>query len=79
MHLCNNKLCCNPYHLHNGTQAENLAHAGACRKMSRTASRHGLTDRQMLYVRESSKSCRALARELGIGCHKTISRIRNTT
>lgn len=79
MHLCNNPLCCNPDHLYQGTQSENLQHAGSYGKMTREVGANSklcLSDEVIHDIMTSRLSDRALARKYDIGCHKTISRIR---
>lgn len=77
MHLCNNPACCNPQHLYAGTQAENMQHkslAGRA-KGSPVNSKARLTEDQLLFIKTSNKSLRALGREFGVD-HKTVARIK---
>lgn len=63
MHLCNNKLCCNPHHLHAATQKENMQH----RYIGK------LTDEQRQEIKTSKLSARALGAKFGVA-HATILR-----
>lgn len=78
MHTCDNPSCVNPSHLKLGTQAENIAD-----KLSKgrqpTGDKHcntTISDQDVIYIRQSTKSGRALALELGV-TPSAISNIRN--
>lgn len=79
MHLCSNKLCCNPEHLQQSTQSNNLYHAAAHGKMTRHTGVNA--DKRFddaiiqAIVVSTAISCREWARRLGCE-HHIISRIR---
>ena len=64
LHLCNNKGCCNPNHLHQDTHTENC-------KGSRK-----LTEKEVLYIRRSTYSSRKLGAKFGVS-YKTILKVKN--
>lgn len=77
MHLCNTKICCNPHHLHSGSQSENLQHAGSLGHMTRavgTNSRLALDPLQIKRLSREGYSNRGIAALLGCE-HHTIGRI----
>lgn len=66
-HKCDNRLCCNPSHLEEGTQADNM------RDMARSGTRKGeksphaiLTEEMAKFIKASSRSARSIALEMGI-------------
>ena len=79
LHLCDNPICCNPVHLYQGTQADNLAAAGRKGHMTRAVGANAilkLPPEAIQDIQTSFLSNRALARKYGIGCHKTITQIK---
>lgn len=70
-HSCDTPACCNPSHLVVGAHADNLA--DMARKFR---SRTKLTREQVLDIRASTDSTRALARRYGLKSHKTIYNIK---
>lgn len=77
MHLCNSTNCCNPYHLHLGTQAENMQHkalAGRA-KGPRVNAKVQLSSEQLFVIQHSKHSLRELGRMFSVD-HKTIARIK---
>jgi hypothetical protein len=77
LHRCNNKKCCNPCHLLQGTHGQNLAQAGAEGKMTRhlgANSKLNFTQEQLLHILTASCSARELARLYNVD-HKTIRSI----
>jgi hypothetical protein len=78
--VCDNPPCCNPAHLFVGTRADNTSDMvrkgrnyvarGECSGAAK------LTQSQVLAIRQSSESQRALGRRYGVD-HSTISRIRS--
>lgn len=79
-HTCDNPPCCNPAHLIEGTQAQNLADMVA-RGRSRTGERHHaarLTADQVAAIRADPRPSRALAEEYGVG-DRQIRKIRQGT
>lgn len=76
-HKCDNRACCNPYHLFLGTHQDNADDAKSKRR-TLAGERHPrckLTDEQVRYIRDSAQTGEALARELGVS-KSTISGIR---
>lgn len=73
MHVCDNRLCCNPAHLHLGTQTDNVADMHA-KGRAYTGPRpvgeaHGnakLTDELVREIRTSPETGAAIARRLGM-------------
>ncbi len=59
-HRCNFRLCCNPYHLVSGTQADNVADMWANHEGLRGNS--SLTETQVDEIRSDSRSSRAIAK-----------------
>lgn len=71
MHLCNNPPCCNPAHLRNGTQLENVQYAAACNRMSVGPRNHQakLTEANVREIRIRStrgESLRSLGTAYGV-------------
>ena len=71
MHICDNKLCCNPAHLSLGTHADNMADmkAKGRRKLINAGSKNGrakLTPEQVQAIRADKRGKRAIAPEYGI-------------
>lgn len=76
-HRCDNPSCCNPNHLFVSTIAANNADAAA-KGRSVSGDRHPkakLTDAQVVEIRESDLSGRALAKKYGVS-ESTISGVR---
>lgn len=76
MHTCDNPPCVNPAHLRVGTKAENNADTGIKRRHHYGLDHWNgrLTDQQVVEIRASSESQRALARKYGVS-PSHISRI----
>lgn len=80
LHSCNNKLCCNPYHLSLGTRSENAYQAykdGLCV----TGDRHHksrLTCEQVAKIRGDNRKHKDIADDYGVG-RTCITRIKNGT
>lgn len=71
MHLCDNKLCCNPEHLKPGTHADNMADmkAKGRRKRVNSGERNGrakLTPEQVIAIRADKRGKRTIAKDYGI-------------
>lgn len=84
MHLCNNPRCVSPYHLKQGTQAENMAqmaregrasHGESHQRIMRKVSSKKLTDDEVCEIREYTTSHRVAAEQYGVSVC-TISNIR---
>ena len=82
LHRCNNRLCCNPRHLYDGTHKDNMAdmsRAGRHDGPNRRGERHPcarLTRRDVALIRESGDAGVILAKKFGVS-QATISQIRN--
>lgn len=71
MHVCDNKLCCNPAHLVLGTHADNMADmkAKGRRKTINAGAKNGrakLTSEQVQAIRADKRGKRTIAPEYGI-------------
>lgn len=70
-HKCDNPRCCNPWHLTEGTRADNNRDRDRRgRHISLRGERHGnatLTANQVLEIRASADTSAALARRFGVG------------
>ena len=78
MHICDNKVCCNPRHLRSGSQAENCLDAHSKDRHSR-GSRHGmakLTENQVREIFTDSRSSGQVAKSFGIS-RKVVKLIRD--
>lgn len=77
MHKCDNPSCVNPNHLGFGTQKDNIADKVSKGRQPVGDKHHNTTisDQDVLYIRQSSKTGRALALELGVS-PSAISNIR---
>lgn len=67
-HSCDNKLCCNPFHLSTGTHADNVVDRV---RRGRSAvgegnGRHKLTESEVREIRQSGMSETALANQYGV-------------
>lgn len=71
-HTCDNPACCNPEHLIEGTQKQNVEDRS---ERSNWQTSCKLTHEQAEYARTTSKSQLKVARELGVS-QTTISRLR---
>lgn len=76
MHSCNNRLCCNPSHLAEGTQGENCVYTAQCGRSGRSQLRRQLSDTE-LQIALSARSYRQAAAELRVG-HHTVRNIRKS-
>jgi hypothetical protein len=80
LHSCDNRLCCNPAHLRNGTAAENAADAVARGRMSprrgELNTRARLTEAAVLEIRTSADPNRKLADRFGVTT-RTVRNARN--
>lgn len=78
MHLCDNPKCCNPKHLSDATQFENLTDmVNKGRQAKGKDINHAkLIDKQVKQIRKMSGSQRKIAKQFGIA-QTTISRIKN--
>lgn len=69
-HMCNNPACINPAHLRGGTQFENVMDRVNCNRggdlRGERNGRSVLTSQDIAYIRSSSASGAAIARELGV-------------
>lgn len=76
-HLCDTKLCCNPEHLIQVTQAENLRMVPNLghNKRAFTNARMKLSDEAIADILQGGKSDRHYARKYGVD-HKSIPRLR---
>ena len=72
-HTCDNSACCNPEHLIEGTQEQNM---GDRSERSDWQPTRKLTPEQVEYARTSLKSQLEVARELGVS-QTTISKLRS--
>jgi hypothetical protein len=81
-HSCNNRLCCNPKHIYDGSHKQNMrdmAFAGRHDGKNRRGQRHPnskLTDRQRDIIRQSSLSGSVLSKKYKVS-PATISMIRH--
>jgi hypothetical protein len=68
LHTCDNRLCCNPFHLLDGTQQENIRHMVARDRQARGAKNGAtkLSPAQVLAVRLDCRSCKSIARDYGV-------------
>ena len=78
-HRCDNPSCVNPAHLVPGTQAENVADMSARGRSNPPRGRRSpnakLTDAQIIEIRSSQATLRALAARHGV-CHRVIWNIK---
>lgn len=72
-HTCDNSACCNPEHLIEGTQKQNVEDRS---ERSNWQSTRKLTPEQVEYARTSPKTQLEVARELGVS-QTTISKLRS--
>ena len=78
-HKCDNPTCCNPAHFFLGTRADNVADMIAKGRDNKSKGvgngKAKLTNAQVLEIRASRETCRAIAVKYDIN-HGTVSRIR---
>lgn len=74
LHSCDNPPCCNPNHLHEGTNVDNVQ--DAIRKGRRIRSNFSLNDDQVKEIRNSKDSLSVLAERFNTNT-STVSRIKN--
>lgn len=77
LHECDNKPCCNPWHLWDGTTMENVADRDAKGRQARgeTSGTAKLTAAQVLIIRADPREQREIARDYGV-CKSTIGYIK---
>lgn len=77
-HSCDNRACVNPHHLFICTHAENMRDMRQKGRslLGEKQHRHKLTEAEVMLIRSSPKTGRALARQFGVG-EATISFIKS--
>lgn len=78
MHSCDNPCCVNPTHLSVGTQQDNITDKLTKGRQPKGDRHHNtaISELDVIYIRQSTKTGRALALELGV-TPSAISNIRN--
>ena len=80
-HKCDNPLCVNPHHLFLGTHADNMRDMGDkgrshfARTLGEESFNHKLTATEVIAIRKSSGSTRAIGKQYGVSS-STVSDIR---
>ena len=75
-HTCDNPKCVNPDHLFLGTNQDNMDDKVRKKRTPKVQPNiRKLTDEQVRYARDTSRTCLAVAEEFGV-CKSTISLIR---
>lgn len=76
-HTCDNRICCNPMHLFQGTRKENMNDALVKNRVQRGSDRHNtiFTEKDIVYIFNSSEMQKDIAKKYGVS-PATIGKIK---